>query len=249
LTAYLNNSYGINPPSVGVVTFDGLNEVGRPHNGFSGPDYGAADTLTSVQIDLSGANDVFISFYYQSGGLGNTPENIDSLSLEFYNATTSNWDWQWSVPGNSLPEFVQVLLPIDNIDYLQSEFQFRFRNYATIDGSFDHWNLDYVFVDANRSESDTALVDVCFAQPINTLLKNEYVAMPWTHYQMEPDSQMVNTQDVIVKNLKIIPTLINGTGVIVEYEGVKVLQSYLRMLFLSLKKSIRHQIIILIALR
>ncbi len=222
LTAYRNISFGFNPPTIGVVTFDGLDETGYPHNEFLGNDYGPADTLTSVPIDLSSGDNIYISFFSQSGGYGNYPENIDSLVLEFYNTDTDHWDWQWSRPGVTNMDFQQTILPVENAAYLQSDFQFRFRNYGTLDGSFDHWNIDFVRLAANRSAADTLLVDVCFASPIYSLLKNDFTQMPWEHYKMNPQSMMVETKPVVLRNLKnAAGALINQTEVTINYEGVQ----------------------------
>ncbi|MFB0997575.1 MAG: hypothetical protein QMC28_02590, partial [Flavobacteriales bacterium] len=51
--AFRNNDYGINPPTIGVVTFDGLNENGYPYNFTSPTAYGLADYLTSKPIFLN----------------------------------------------------------------------------------------------------------------------------------------------------------------------------------------------------
>src|SRR5450432_4266978 len=52
--AFVNNQYGNNPPSYGVVTLDGLNENGRPYDStsFTFNAVGGADTLTSQPIAL-----------------------------------------------------------------------------------------------------------------------------------------------------------------------------------------------------
>jgi hypothetical protein len=67
-TIFLNATMGVNPPSVGVATFDGLDKNGVPYNlggvNVSSP----ADTLLSRPINLSshGFNDstVYLSFFY-----------------------------------------------------------------------------------------------------------------------------------------------------------------------------------------
>ena len=52
---------GVNPITIGVVTFDGLNSFGRPYDlSLTGTDSEHADTLTSRKIDLS---DVEMLFY------------------------------------------------------------------------------------------------------------------------------------------------------------------------------------------
>lgn len=47
--AFVNRSLGLNPPSIGVLTLDGLDAEGLPYGG----GYGGSDTLTSRPIDMS----------------------------------------------------------------------------------------------------------------------------------------------------------------------------------------------------
>ena len=74
-SVFINRNYGINPITIGVATFDGLNRFGRPYNlNLTGTDSENADTLTSQQIDLSDADTAYFMFYYQPQGLGNDPQ-------------------------------------------------------------------------------------------------------------------------------------------------------------------------------
>ena len=53
-SVFINRNYGVNPITIGVATFDGLNENGRAYNiTLTGTDSENADTLTSQKIDLS----------------------------------------------------------------------------------------------------------------------------------------------------------------------------------------------------
>ncbi|MFT4661046.1 MAG: hypothetical protein ACI8XB_001317 [Patiriisocius sp.] len=221
LTANRNLSWGDNPPSIGVVTLDGLNATGYPHDGFIGGNISNADTLTSVGINLLDEQNVFLSFFFQAGGLGDDPNNGDSLILEFFNIDNNTWDWNWGMNGNiGFTDFEQIILPIDQATYLHDNFQFRFRNYATADGSFDHWNIDYLRLDANRNINDTALVDICFAEPIYSLLNEDYVSIPWTHYMNNGPSSLTTDQKALgVRNLRSSLAFINETGMTVEYNG------------------------------
>jgi len=221
-SAFWNYGYGLNPPSVGVVTLEGLDANDYPYNSFailneSGP----ADTLTSVDIDLSNTSGgLVLSFYYQAGGLGDSPEGADSLVLEFLNGSTGEWDWQWSQAGGiDNSAFDQFLIEVDGPDYLVNDFKFRFRNYATLSGSWDHWNIDYVQLDQNRTLSDSIPVDICFGEPVYTLLNNGYTSVPWSHYINSPSALVTPTKDVLIRNLRSQAALIAGTGVDVDYNG------------------------------
>ncbi|MCI5056251.1 MAG: T9SS type A sorting domain-containing protein [Flavobacteriales bacterium] len=199
-SVYINNGMGIDPPTIGVATFDGLDHRGNPYNISAANINGEADTITSKPIDLDylPGDSVYLSFYYQSGGNGNEPEFEDSLILEFYNVLTSEWDFVWSVTGQPASSFVEVIIPIINTDYLQNGFQFRFRNFATLSGAWDVWNLDYVYLDKNRSVSNSRL-DASFLNPIYSYVKN-YSAIPWDHYNQDPASQTIDFIEPSVYN-------------------------------------------------
>jgi hypothetical protein len=46
----------------------------------------------------------------------------------------------------------------------------------------DLWHLDYVRLDKNRTETDTAALDVAVIAPLNSLIKG-YTALPWSHFK------------------------------------------------------------------
>ena len=65
--AFHNYRFGLNPPSIGVVTFDGLDQDGNPYQ-FGSTSSNYADVLTSKAIRLGNyvANDpIYLSFLYQ----------------------------------------------------------------------------------------------------------------------------------------------------------------------------------------
>ncbi|MBC8046525.1 MAG: T9SS type A sorting domain-containing protein [Fimbriimonadaceae bacterium] len=181
--AYINRTYPILPPTYGVATLDGLNKFGKPYN--DEDDYGIADTLTSKPVFLGGSliDTVYLSFYYQPGGFGEFPEEPDSLILQFKDAG-ENWNTVWSATntqGDVNQEFkIKMIAVADSL--LFDGFQFRFRNYASIFGNNDHWNIDYVFLDDNRSYDDTIFRDVSFISDPTSFLKN-YQQMPWNQFK------------------------------------------------------------------
>ena len=149
--------YAIHPWTIGVATFDGLDETGYPHDWSASGATGWADDLTSKPIDLSSysiGDSVYISFFYQAGGLGNAPESDDSLVLEFYLPSTSSWQSFWGINGFTSDEWYYEHLILDDPNYFQNGFQFRFRSYGSLMGSLDHWNLDYVYLNETRSVAD-----------------------------------------------------------------------------------------------
>jgi len=128
----LNTTYPLNPLTVGVSTFDGLDENGFPYD-FSAPGtYGVADFLTSKPIDLTSPLDTaYLSFWYQPIGLAGdiTVQEEDSLVVEFWSPTDSSWNWIWSTPYFDLSDFQIEMIAITDSKYLEKGFQFRFKNY------------------------------------------------------------------------------------------------------------------------
>jgi hypothetical protein len=187
---YINNHYPVEPRSNGVATFDALDADGNVYRN-SGSSF-PADTLTSRPIDLDGQSNVYLSFFYQPQGLGDSPEEGDVLMLQFKSMSSEEEDeekWRsvWSVPGTTLHPFKQVLIPVEEEEYLFKGFQFRFINYVSLEqdafnpglkGNADHWHIDNVRLDANRSETDTAFYDIAIVAPLQSLIQG-YKSIPW----------------------------------------------------------------------
>lgn len=187
--AYVNNTYPDLPPTIGVATLDGLNEYGRPYNDTMNTTYGTADRLTSLPVNLSGLSEsdsLYISFFYEGGGFGDMPEPDDSLILEFKD-NDNQWREMWFANGDTVGgtsgnnKFKQVLVEVPTLlsplTYFYNAFQFRFRSVGALYGNLDHWHIDYVKFDKNRSATDTAIHDVAFVYDYPTILKN-YTLMP-----------------------------------------------------------------------
>ena len=174
--AYVNNTYPINPPTLGVATLDGLDQYGQPYNNSSNSTYGTADYLTSKPINLSGLSEgdsIYLSFYYEPQGYGDYPDVIDSLIVEFRdNGGTWNQMWYdtgWSDP-NAVPDtFAQVMIEMPTLttaaSFFYNTFQFRFRNKASLYGNNNHWHIDYVKLNQHRSVFDTIIPDIAFIYP------------------------------------------------------------------------------------
>ena len=187
---FVNSGMAYRAPSVGVATFDGLNEFGEPYlrNINTAQSY-SADTLTSQRFDFSSfsaLDELVLSYFYQPQGFGDRPEPDDSLVLEFKD-TAGVWQLIRSYEGipistSSLAEFEfsQAFVPITDPAYLYDGFQFRFRNRAAISGNNDHWNVDYIYLDRNRDLSGR-YPDVAFTEvPLSPF--KVYSTVPWRHF-------------------------------------------------------------------
>ncbi len=226
---FINSTFPIDPPSIGVATFDGLDETGYPYNfNGSGGAHLPSDTLTSLPINLSGMNQgdhVYLSFYYQAKGLGNSPEINDSLKLEF-KIGEDTWVTKWAIPGiesTASTPFQQVFIEVWDAQfgnfYFQDNFQFRFIGYSEQRGNLDHWHLDYVYMDENMDPQTFFLSDLAIVSPKNTLLNSDLTAMPWTHFIDNPEARMLNNTTILTER-NLSPTDYNfRSGYKVKYQN------------------------------
>ena len=228
--AFVNKDFAPQPPTIGMATLDALNANGDlyPH---ASTNLFAADTLASqiVRLDsLTGSNQrrlqpsdsLYLSFFYLPGGwygnmwelVGEAPSTQDSLFLEFYDSGEDKWNVVWAVGGRNADtagttshwpwKFVNV--KIDDIRYFTKRFQFRFRNYASLDpnpksgiaGNCDHWNIDYVYINTNRTKGDSLFRDIAFVEKAPSMLKR-YQVMPARQYR---SSEMANSLQVTIVN-------------------------------------------------
>lgn len=219
---YINGTYPVDPPTIGVATFDGLARTGYPYDFANYTSHGRADKLTSVPINLDypESDSIYLSFFYQAKGLsGDTfPQVIDSLLLEFYAPDEQTWYKAWAIPYVDQAPFQQVLVPITQSRFLKPDFQFRFVNYATLSGSFDHWHLDYVRLGRQRSYNDVRIVDVAWVMPEASILQT-YTSIPYDQFQVAPGSAMALQVNERIRNLDINDRLIEYGMTAVNQDG------------------------------
>lgn len=199
--AYHNYRYALNPRSLGVVTFDGLDENGFPYL-INTAVTNYADKLTSKPIDLSGfssLDSIYLSFLYQPEGLGDIPEQSDSLILEFYAKDLDQWFRVWSTHGGNVCPFKAAHLKVSDSKYFKKGFQFRFRNYGSLAGALDNFHIDYVHLRALSTYDDTLFKDFAFVYPLNSLLK-DYTSVPWDHYRNSTTNKMEDSLFIKVFN-------------------------------------------------
>ncbi|MBC7411396.1 MAG: T9SS type A sorting domain-containing protein, partial [Bacteroidia bacterium] len=168
--------------------------------------------LTSKPINLfvpNGVNDsVYFSFFYQPKGYGNAPNaSQDSLVLEFKAPSDTGWTYIWKAEGDSAGStyFKWVNISLTQLKFLKTGFQFRFKNYATLSGAFDHWHIDYIYIDKGRNYNDKYLNDVAFINDNQNLL-NGYTNITYKQYKK---SMFKSNFDNYVNNLSN-PTGQNG---------------------------------------
>ena len=188
---FINNTYSDNQITAGIATFDALDNSGKLYETANSEGF-EADHLTSLPLNLvfSPADNVYLSFVYQPGGLGDSPEPNDSLILQFYAPSDAKWYSVWKAADTLFRKFRPVIIKIDNPRYLRRGFKFRFVNWASLAksddpsmiGNCDIWNVDYVYLNRNRNAADTTFADVAFRTPVRSLLKT-HEAMPWKQFR------------------------------------------------------------------
>ncbi|RLD68440.1 MAG: hypothetical protein DRI95_03065 [Bacteroidetes bacterium] len=215
--AFVNSSYPDLPPSIGVATLDAIDEKGEFYSGAGYDISFIADYLSTQPINLNypGNQTIYLSFYYQPQGLGDNPEEKDSLFLEFYEPEAQKWNTVWKKEGGLNQNFEQVILHINESNYLKKGFRFRFKNLASLStnsfpskvGNVDHWHIDYIVLDTGRSASDLVPHDIAFVNPMHSFL-NDYQAMPWKHFLVNPASELKPNIEVTYRNNDNIDRLI-----------------------------------------
>lgn len=221
LNVYHNYTYASNIQTLGVVSFDGLDETGYPYDFSSVNTLGEADVLTSKPINMSGLSaidSVYLSFLIEPGGLGESPDNTDSLTLEFWSPLTQDWNTVWKKDGYTSDYFKMHLVKITSGIYFQDGFQFRFKSYGALSGSLDVWHLDYVHLDELRSYEDTITSDWAYAEPSPSFIE-DFTSMPWPHYEFAPEDNMVADYTARTFNSADQSPLINPCEMNLYFDG------------------------------
>jgi len=214
---FINNTYTVDQITTGVATLDALDNTGRLYEAASSFVF-EADRLTSqpINLNIAASDSIRLSFYYQSGGLGDVPEENDSLILQFYAPAEGKWYPAWKTTGGSYSGFKPVILRIENPRFLMKGFRFRFISFASLSanlsepsmaGNCDQWNIDYILLDKYRNDEDTVFQDVAFRSSHRSLLNN-HEAMPLKQFQkvalLEMGSSIpmhYRNNDIIVRNV------------------------------------------------
>ncbi|MBR9998169.1 MAG: T9SS type A sorting domain-containing protein [Cyclobacteriaceae bacterium] len=216
---YINQSLAINPPTLGVATLDGA----KNNAGIYDPDplkTGLADSLVSKPINLGTlntgeVNTIFLSFFWQYFGNAEIPDQEDSLRLLFKNQQ-NEWEVIDAFTRDRVVEsdkFSQVIYKLDP-RFMHGAFQFKFEVFARLSGPYDAWHIDYVYLDKNRSLTDTHYFDrAIFSTP--GFLFGEYSAMPINQFFedpqkfIQPSSFGIFNLDNIFQPIEYTATLVN----------------------------------------
>jgi len=212
-TASISQSLGINPPTINVAVFDGWNSKGAPYSTLP-EEIGQADSLVSRFIDLGSINPqlwptLYISFFWQKRGQGEIPDAEDSIRLQVM-TSENTWETVWFKTGDNILEtnkFFFEIIQLSDPRFFHDYFQFRFQAFGRRSGGYDTWNIDYVYLNINRTPSDDSFEDrALISTPSSWLTK--FSAMPYDHFilgleqNLQPTSVQVNNLDKQVQPIE-----------------------------------------------
>ena len=189
---------GVLPPSVGVLTFDGLDATGTPYQTTFVS--GEADVLESHYLNLSAitaGDSVIFSFYLQPQGKSEKPEVTDSFCV-YFRANTGNYIKVYAKAGSALTPFKKIMIPVNNPLFFHTQFQIKMKSIGALYGHLDNWQVDYIYMGTSRSIIDSTHSDVAFSEvqggPFGT-----YTAIP---YQQFTGKTLMQPFTAVVNNLK-----------------------------------------------
>ena len=205
---WVNDEMALFQNSLGVATFDGLNEYGFAYKENALGSDSLADVLTSAYLDLQGLSNVYLSFQLQEGGRGELPSNNDSIVVEYWSPVTADWTQVWGQKGSGTSgPFSSVILPVQGANYLQKGFRFRFAAYGARAGAYDIWNIDYVQLDKDRNPSDTIITEPAIARAHPLIIgSGAYTSWPWWVSNASSVANRPSTLEFIYRRNGAVPS-------------------------------------------
>lgn len=190
-----------------------------------------ADIFAEMQVDTLFPGDTVWSFGSCIPGMFTiitdtlTPIAQGQIAIPcdsvFTTVADTTWYHIWSTPGQLLEEFLaenggqyfkQVMIPVRDVKFFTDHFYFRFFNYASIvsnilpsnRGEEDIWNIDFVYLNLNRTVSDTHYPKLAFSGKCPSFL-NRYQSMPYRQYRVNPNSAVREQLNLDIANLDNVP--------------------------------------------
>ena len=189
--------------------------------------YSIADIFAEMQVDtLFPGDTVWASVGCQNGLYtivtdtltpdleGYIPVPCDSV---FITVADTTWYHIWSTEGQKLDDFMaenggqtfkQVMIPILDQKYFKECFYIRFYNYASIVNASlptersneDNWNIDFVYLNINRTFDDTDYPMLTFSGQRPSFF-NRYQSIPYRQYRANPNSSIRESLSLDIANL------------------------------------------------
>ena len=153
-------------------------------------------------------------------GYGYNVEVFDSVSQHYYTERHTAWRQMWATPGIELDTFLlscnenqyfkKVMIPIVDTCFFVEDFQVLFFNYGTLPttmypndrSNMDQWNVDFIYLDRNRSLENDTYPLVSLTGTVPSFLKR-YQSMPYKHFKENPISAILNDFDISMANLDV----------------------------------------------
>ena len=109
----------------------------------------------------------------------------EKFKICFDEVYATHWDTVWFVNGDSASNssFTNVIVRLDSVDYFFDAFKFKIAAFGNLNGQFDNWHVDYVYLNEGRNATDTTFSDASVLFQSEPLLLNGYTAVPLEHLQ------------------------------------------------------------------
>ena len=153
-------------------------------------------------------------------GYGYDEEVFDTVLQNYVTLRKTAWKQMWASEGMEFETFIdslgenqyfkKVMIPIIDTCFFKEDFQILFFNYGTLPtqmypndrSNMDQWNIDYVYLDTNRSLDNDNYPTVNFTYNSPTFLKR-YRTMPYKHYKENPINEINNIFDMYLTNMDV----------------------------------------------
>ncbi len=153
-------------------------------------------------------------------GYGYNELVFDTVLQNYVTLRKTAWKQVWATEGMKLEKFLdslgenqyfkKVMIPITDTCFFKEDFQILFFNYGTLPttmypndrSNMDEWNIDFVYLDVNRSVENDSYPLVSLTDNAPAFLKR-YQSMPYKHYKDNPITEINNVFDVNITNLDV----------------------------------------------
>ena len=153
-------------------------------------------------------------------GYGYNELVFDSVLQNYVTLRKTAWKQMWAAEGQSFESFIdslgtnqyfkKVMIPITDTCFFKEDFRVLFFNYGTLPttmypndrSNMDQWNIDYVYLDMNRSLDNDTYPAVNFTNVSPTFLKR-YSSMPYKHYKENPITEIDNIFNMYLTNVDV----------------------------------------------
>ena len=153
-------------------------------------------------------------------GYGYDVEVYDSVNQHYVIERHTKWQQMWATRGVELDTFLltcgenqyfkKVMVPITDSCFFVEDFQVLFFKYGTLPtqiypndrSNMDMWNIDFVYLDKDRSIENDNYPLVSLTGTVPSFLKR-YQSMPYKHYQDNPIAAISNDFDINMTNLDV----------------------------------------------